>query len=70
MKMETLVALLPCFNFGVFVRGIIIADDVHLLIGWCAVLDCIQKLDPLLMTMLWHAGSDDFTVGDVKCCKQ
>jgi hypothetical protein len=31
MKMKTLVALLPCFNFGVFVRGIITADDVHFL---------------------------------------
>ena len=33
MKMKTLVALLPCFNFDVFVRGVIITDDVHLLIG-------------------------------------
>ena len=69
MKMETLVSHLPCFDFRVFVRGIIDADDVHFLIARDTVLDGIQKLNPLLMVMLRHAGSDDLAACDVKCGK-
>ena len=60
----------PGLDFGVFVRGVVVADHMDLPMRRHCLLHQIQKADPLLMPVLLHAGADDFARGDVQCRKQ
>src|SRR5664280_166553 len=58
MEMKTLIPFLPFLHGRMFVRGVIIADQVDFLCSWRRSLYQIQKSDPLLMPMSFHTGPD------------
>src|SRR5271168_4244145 len=63
MKVESGIAPLPGFDFRMLMGGVIIADDVYLLVGRCRFDNQVEKADPFLVPVLFHAGSKDAAVG-------
>ena len=53
-----------------FVRGVVVADDVGLPCSGSELPEQIQKADPLLMPVLLHAGADDLARGNVQRGKE
>ena len=70
MELKTLISLLPRLSFGVLVCGIVVADDMDLLLAWERLLHLLEKAYPFLMPVLLHAGANDFSCGDVERRKQ
>src|SRR5208283_134388 len=58
MKMKTLIPFLPFLHGRMFVRGVIITDQVDFLCSGHQSFYQIQKTDPLLMPMSFHTGTD------------
>ncbi len=65
VKMESGIALLPGFDFRMLMSGVIIADDMDLLVGRRRFRNQIEKSNPFLMAVLWHAGSHDAAIGRI-----
>jgi hypothetical protein len=53
-----------------FVRGVVVTDDVDFFVGRCAPFDQVKEAQPFLMPVLVHACANDAAVGCVHCCKQ
>ncbi len=66
MHMKSFVPFEPVHDFLMFVRRIVVANNVDLFVFGYGAFDLIEKPNPFLMTMLWHTGSDDRTVQDVE----
>src|SRR5512132_3667689 len=49
-------------TFGVFVRGVVVEDDVHDLADRHGGLDAVQKPDELPMAVALHAAADDLAL--------
>ena len=62
MHVEAPVAFHPGMDLGMFVRGVVVANDVNLCIGRRVACDQVQEPDPFLMTVLGQAGVDDRSV--------
>ena len=58
-------ALLPGLDLGMLVRGIVVANDVDILVCGHCFADQVEKTNPLLMTLLLHAAADAAAVCDV-----
>ena len=56
----------PGEDVGVFVGGVIVGDGMDDLSGGDSSFDSVQKLDKLLMSMLFHAAPYDGSVQDVE----
>ena len=56
--------------FLMFVRGVVVTDDVDFFVGRCAPFDQVKEAQPFLMPVLIHACANDAAVGYVHCCKQ
>ena len=63
--MEARIALLPRFDLSMLVGGVVVTDDVNLLIRWNALGNEAQEIEPLLMPMPIHALADDPTARNV-----
>src|SRR5512132_1869839 len=59
---EARVALQPRLDLRVFVRGVVVEDDVHDLADRHGGLDAVQKPDELLMAVALHAAADDLAL--------
>ena len=70
MEGEARVAIKPRADFGMFVGGVIIEDNVHGLVAGHAGIDRVQKADELLMPVLLHVAPDHGAVENVERCKQ
>jgi hypothetical protein len=70
MELKAGIALLPRFDSLVFVRGVVVADEVDFFVSWCASFDQVQEAHPFLMPVLLHACANDAAVGRVHCCKE
>ena len=51
MQMEAGMTLEPGDDLGMFVRGVVVADDVNIQLGGDLALDLAQEGQPLLMAM-------------------
>ena len=60
----------PGAHFRVFVRGVVVHDQVHVEILGHALLDVPQERQILLMPMARLALREDLSVGDIQRCKQ
>ena len=56
----------PLFDFGRFVRRIVVHDDVDFLIEWHLIGNAVQEFDKLLVPVLAMALPDDFACGNVQ----
>ena len=56
VHMKARVALQPVDDFLMFVRGVVVANDMDLFVFRHGTFDLIEKPDPFLMTMLRHTG--------------
>src|SRR5215210_2040923 len=63
-------ALQPSLDLGMLVGRIVIRDQVNLLALRGLSVNEPQELDPLLMTVSWHAGSDHRPVQSIECREQ
>src|SRR5512133_2086930 len=59
---EARVALQPRLGLRVFVRGVVVEDDVHDLADRHGGLDAVQKPDELLIAVARHAAADDLAL--------
>ena len=66
MECEARVAIKPSADLGMFVRGVIIEDDMHRLVRWHAGIDGIEEADELLMAVLLHVAPDHGAIEDVE----
>src|SRR5450755_1351237 len=62
VEMKPGVAPLPGLDFVMFMGGVVVADDVDLLVFRGAFANQVQEADPFLMAVFFHAGSNDFAV--------
>ena len=44
-------------------RGIVVDDQMQIQVGWSTSIDLLEKLDPFLMAMPWHAIGDNLPFG-------
>ena len=65
VHVEARMPLEPGLDLGVFVRGVVVRDQVQLEFGGSLLVDQREELDPLLMAMLRLAGADDLTGCDI-----
>src|SRR5438552_19209913 len=70
MNVETVVAFHPCLDLRMFVRGVVIANDVNLFIRRRITFDQVQEPNPFLMTMSGHTGFQHRSIQRVKRCKE
>src|SRR5260370_8235950 len=68
--METLVLLQPALYVFVFMRRVVIADQVDFLAGRHCLIDHTQEAEPLLMTVLLLAQAEDLAIGGVERSQQ
>ena len=62
--------LQPSLHLGVLVRSVVVDDEMHFALLWCSLVNEPQELQPFLMAVLVHAGSDDGAVQYIQCGKQ
>ena len=60
----------PCTHFGVFVRSVVVHDQMNVHIGWCFPVNQTQKRQEFLMSVSLAAPSGDFSGGQIQGCKQ
>lgn len=68
--MEAFMPFQPRLHLGVFVRRVIVDDQVQLFAFGSGLINQAQKLQPLLVAMLGHAIGNHFTVENVERGKQ
>lgn len=64
------VFLQPFFHLGMFVRGVVIADQVQRLVFWGFPVNLAQEIKPFGMMATLPAAGDDRSVQDVECSEQ
>ena len=65
MDVETLVSLEPSHYLRMFVRCVVIHDQMKIQIFRRLRVNLLEELDPLLVSVTRHAGGDDFALGHV-----
>ena len=65
MKVKAGITLLPRLHFRMFMGSIVVANDVNLLRFWCVTSNQVKKANPLLVSMLLHAGGNDLSISNV-----
>ena len=66
MEMEALMPRQPGTDFGMLVGGVIVNDQMHVLLSPGLAVDRIEKADELLMPVAAHALTDDLAVEDIE----
>ena len=65
VDMEASVTSKPLLNFFMLMRGVVVADNMNLLVLWSVPENQVQEPQPLLMPMLLHAGANNFSIQDI-----
>lgn len=70
MHVEAFVLLKPSLHFWVFVRGVIVHDQMQLKMPWRFAIDLFEKFQPFLMPMLTLDAADQASLKIIQCSKQ
>ena len=70
VDVEAFVAGERAFDLRVFVRRVVVHDELEFLLGRGLAVDRAQELQPFLMAVLFHAGADQLAVQRVQGGKQ
>ena len=70
VQMKTRMLLQPRFDLGMFVRGVVIQDQMQVAIGWRLLIEQPQELQPLDMPVACLALSDHRAIGDIERGKE
>src|SRR6266700_8291890 len=70
LEMKTRMPRQPALHFGMFMGGVVIADQVQLPGGGEGLVDAAEKLEPLLVPMALLAQAKDLAVGRIQRGKQ
>ena len=70
LEMKTRMPRQPALHFGMFMGGVVIADQVQLPVGGDGLVDEAEKLEPLLVPMALLAQAKDLAVGRIQRGKQ
>jgi len=68
--MESRIPLEPGFDLFVLMGGVIVADDMDVLSLGNIAADEVEKANPFLVAMLFHAGADDLAAEGIHCGEQ
>ena len=73
VDMESRIALEPDFTLFVFMGGVVVTNDMDILSFRNIAADQVEKANPFLVAVLFHAGADDFATerihrGEQRCC--
>lgn len=68
--MESRIPFEPGFNLFVLMGGVIVADDMDVFSLRNIAADQVEKANPFLVAMLFHAGADDFAAEGIHCGEQ
>ena len=60
----------PGSDLGMFVRGVVVGDQVHVEMLRRLAVDGAQELEPFLMPVPLHALADHAAGGDVESCER
>ena len=60
----------PALNFGMFVSGIVVGDEIQLFPCWRRVVNEFEEFDPLLVPVPLLTNTDHLAAGGVQCGKQ
>jgi len=63
VRMESWVLLHPGLHLFVFMRGVVVHDQMDIQVRWRFPVYKLEELDPFLMTVLVHAGRNDPSFG-------
>ena len=66
MEREALMPVKPRSDLGMFVRSVIVEDDMHGLVARHGGIDRIEEADELLVAVLLHVAPDHGSVEDVE----
>ena len=66
MEMDSPMTVEPLFHLGMFVRGVVVEDDVDVQILGRRSHDRVHEPEKLLMAMLRHALLNDVAGGDIE----
>lgn len=67
---EVLVPLQPALNVRMFVRGIVVDNQMQIPIRWSFSVNLLQKPNLFLMAVLLHTFGDNLSFGKVDRCEQ
>ena len=70
MHVEATMALEPALDLLMFVRGVVVDDEMEIEILWRLIIDQAQKLDPFLVSMSFHTSSNNFAMAESDCSEQ
>jgi hypothetical protein len=70
VNVEPGMALQPSLDLGVFVRVVVVHDQMQIEIRRRLLIDQLEELDPFLMTMSRHARADQLALGQFQGGKQ
>lgn len=70
VDVESRIPFEPGFDFFVLMGGVIVADDMDVFLLGNIAADQVEKANPFLVAMLFHAGADDFAAKGIHCGKQ
>lgn len=56
----------PGLDLGMFVRGVVVDDEMDVELGWHFLVDVPQEAEELLMPMTGFALRENVAVGDIK----
>jgi len=68
--MESRIPFEPGFNLFVLMGGVVVADDMDVLSLGNIAADQVEKANPFLVAMLFHAGANDFAAEGIHCGEQ
>ncbi len=70
MYVKALMVLEPAFHLGVFMRRVVVTNDMNLFIGWSVLVEESQKTQPFGVTMALGTLTQHFSGQYVKRRKQ
>lgn len=70
MNVEARISCKPSFDLFMFVRGVVVANDMDVLLSRDTPADQVQETNPLLMAVLFHACANDFAIKGIHRSEQ
>jgi len=67
---EAAMTIKPGSNFGVFMGGVVVEDDMDRFVCRNLGIDDVQEADELLMPVALHVASDDCPIENIQCGEQ
>jgi hypothetical protein len=68
MLMKSGMAFEPSFDLRMLMGRVVVYDQMHILLRWDLLINQVEKFDPLLISMVLHARSNDHCTNKKSGC--